>query len=142
MPLACSKIYSLECIFLEKHPYKCFSFGVVAFPASLERYLKLPLFKRIMTSGRLKSRTFTRKQVRVASRGTITRYVRRKVGKAQCAECGDVLKGMTQRFPGKMQNTPKSKKRPSRPFGGVLCSSCMRKKITDKFRNILSLSSK
>ncbi|MEK6886859.1 MAG: 50S ribosomal protein L34e [Nanoarchaeota archaeon] len=95
-----------------------------------------------MVSGRLKSRTFTRKQVRILSGKTITRYNRRKPGKAQCADCGDYLKGMTQRFPGKMQNTAKSKKRPSRPYGGVLCSGCMRKKIVGRFRNILSLSSK
>ncbi|HIH39926.1 TPA: 50S ribosomal protein L34e [Candidatus Woesearchaeota archaeon] len=95
-----------------------------------------------MVSGRRKSRTFTRKQVHLAGGKTITRYNRRKPGKSQCADCGDYLKGMSQRFPGKMQNTAISKKRPSRPFGGVLCSTCMRKKIVGKFRNILSLSSK
>jgi len=94
-----------------------------------------------MVEGRRKSRTFRRKQVRVSSGKTVTHYCRRKPAKAQCSGCGDYLKGMTNNFPNKMRGS-KSKKSPSRPFGGVLCSSCMRNKIVDKFRNISSLSSK
>ncbi len=95
-----------------------------------------------MVSGKQKSRTFTRKHVRVASGKTVLHYGRRKPRKSCCADCGDSLKGTLQGFPGKMQNSSKSKKRPSRPFGGVLCSGCMRKRIIGKYRNILSLSLK
>lgn len=95
-----------------------------------------------MVEGRRKSRTFRRKQVRVSSGKTITHYYRRKPAKAQCAGCGDYLKGTAKDFPNKIRSMARTKKRPSRPFGGVLCSSCMRSKIVNKYRNAFSLSSK
>ena len=54
---------------------------------------------------------------------------KRKPSKAICAKCGTVLKGVANERPHKMQNMPKTKKRPERPFGGVLCSKCTRLKI-------------
>ncbi len=90
--------------------------------------------------GRLKSRTFRRVKTRIPS-GTVTHYVRRKPAKAQCGNCGIFLHGVARARPGKLQNMPKSQKRPSRPYGGVLCSRCSRRVIVDKIRGMLSLSS-
>ncbi|MBI4983390.1 50S ribosomal protein L34e, partial [Candidatus Woesearchaeota archaeon] len=33
-----------------------------------------------------------------------------------------------------MQNMPKTKKRPQRPYGGVLCSACTRKLLQQRAR--------
>jgi len=61
-------------------------------------------------------------------------YRKRKPSKAVCTSCGTVLKGVANQRPHKMQNMPKSKKRPERPFGGVLCSKCTRQKIIKQAR--------
>jgi large subunit ribosomal protein L34e len=59
---------------------------------------------------------------------------KRKPSKAVCSNCKTELKGVANERPHKMQNIPKSKKRPERPFGGVLCSKCTRQKILKKSR--------
>jgi large subunit ribosomal protein L34e len=61
-------------------------------------------------------------------------YKRRKPDKAICAECGKILAGVPRELPSKMRNLPKTKKRPERPYGGVLCSACTRRKIIAKAR--------
>ena len=61
-------------------------------------------------------------------------YRKRKPSKAKCGRCGAVLKGVPRERPFKMQNMPKTKKRPERPYGGVLCSRCMRDTIIKKAR--------
>ncbi|RMF07123.1 50S ribosomal protein L34e [Candidatus Woesearchaeota archaeon] len=62
------------------------------------------------------------------------RRVARKPEAAKCAECGKPLKGVPRELPSKMRNLPKTAKRPERPFGGYLCSSCMRKLMVKKAR--------
>ena len=82
-----------------------------------------------MVAGKHKSRTYRRvKKVTPGGRNVI-HYEKRKPSKAHCAECGAVLPGVASERPYKMQNMPKTAKRPERPFGGVLCSKCARKKI-------------
>jgi len=89
-----------------------------------------------MVEGRKKSRTFRR--VFKKTPGGITKkyYLKRKPAKAQCAGCRQNLKGVPRERPFKMQNMPKTKKRPDRPYGGVLCSRCMRKKIIEQIRKV------
>jgi large subunit ribosomal protein L34e len=53
----------------------------------------------------------------------------RKPSNAKCGVCGAILSGVPRERPYKMQKLPKTKKRPERPFGGVLCSACSRRKI-------------
>ena len=43
--------------------------------------------------------------------------------------CGKELKGIPREIPGKIAKLSKTQRRPSRPYGGVLCSQCMRKTI-------------
>jgi len=62
-------------------------------------------------------------------------YKKRKPSKAVCGKCGAVLKGVPRERPYKMQNMPKTSKRPERPFGGVLCTKCMRIKMAKKARS-------
>ena len=81
----------------------------------------------------LRNKTFRKVKVKVPS-GVTTQYKRRKPAKAKCSDCGKVLAGVPNEIPSKMQNMPKTTKRPERPFGGKLCSRCMRIKMKEKAR--------
>jgi large subunit ribosomal protein L34e len=65
---------------------------------------------------------------------TVKQYKKRKPSKATCAICGKILIGVPRERPYKMQRMQKSKKRPERPYGGVLCSACTRRKIIAQAR--------
>lgn len=80
-----------------------------------------------------RSRTFRRVFVKTPTK-TVVHYRKRKPSKAKCANCGVVLAGVARERPRKMQNMPKTKKRPERPFGGVLCSKCARFEIIKRVR--------
>jgi len=82
-----------------------------------------------MRPSKQKSRTFRRIFKKISGNKTTMHYKKRKPSKARCANCGAVLKGVLREIPTKMKNIPKTKKRPSRPFGGILCSKCTREKI-------------
>ncbi len=82
----------------------------------------------------LRSRSVKRVKVRTPGGKTVTHYRSKKTGKPQCADCGKVLPGVPRESRAKMRNMPKTAKRPERPFGGVLCSPCSRKKIIAEVR--------
>jgi large subunit ribosomal protein L34e len=82
----------------------------------------------MVAPNKTKSRTYRRIHVTTPGGNKILHYKRRKPKAAHCA-CGAVLKGVPRELPTFMQNMPKTQKRPDRPFGGVLCTRCMRKKI-------------
>ncbi len=63
-----------------------------------------------------------------------THYKERKPKKAKCGMCGKELKGVPRERPSKLSKIPKTQRRPERKFGGVLCSSCSRKKILAEAR--------
>ena len=67
------------------------------------------------------------------SRTTI-HFKKKKPGKAKCAVCHKVLQGTVRERPYKMKKIPKTKKRPTRPYGGYLCSKCTRKLIVKEAR--------
>ena len=81
-----------------------------------------------------RNRTFRSIPVKV-SKGVTIHYRKRNPAKAQCAECGKELHGVPHVTPGVMRNMPKTKKRPERPYGGVLCSACMREMMLSKARS-------
>lgn len=87
-----------------------------------------------MASGRFKSRTFRRVKVRVPGNRTAMHYRKRAPGQMKCARCKGTLKGVPRLRPYRIQNIPKSQKRPERPFGGVLCSKCSRLQIKEKLK--------
>lgn len=87
-----------------------------------------------MVSGKHKSRSMRRVFRRTPGGDTVKVYKKRKPSKAKCAGCGKVLIGVPRERPYKMQNMPKTAKRPERPYGGVLCSACSRKKIIEKIK--------
>ena len=84
-----------------------------------------------MKSERSRKRRILKKKV---PSGVKIVYKRRKPSKAKCSECGAELKGVPREIPSKLNKLPKSRRRPERPYGGVLCSKCMRKKIIEGVR--------
>ena len=80
-----------------------------------------------------KTRTFRKVSVKLASR-VATHFRKRNPSPAKCGECGKKLQGVPRAKPCKMQNMPKTSKRPERPYGGVLCSKCMREVMIAKAR--------
>ena len=83
-----------------------------------------------MPAPRYRSRTFRRVAKKVASR-VVRHYDRRKPKNAKCSKCGYMLHGVPRELPYKMRLMAKTKKRPERPFGGIMCSSCSRMAIID-----------
>jgi large subunit ribosomal protein L34e len=89
-----------------------------------------------MPSGRHKSNTFRKVFVKTPGSKTVLHYRRRKPSKAKCAQCKKLLQGVPREIPTKMANMPKSQKRPERPYGGTLCSSCTRKLFKQSTRHV------
>jgi len=48
---------------------------------------------------------------------------------ASCAGCGAILPAVPAKTALEMARIPKTKKRPQRPYGGKLCSTCSRENI-------------
>jgi len=83
---------------------------------------------------RLRSRSL-RKIFRKVPGGRVSiQYKKRKPKAAKCSNCRAVLKGVPRERPFKMRSMAKTKKRPERPYGGILCSRCMRQTIIGKIR--------
>ncbi len=87
-----------------------------------------------MVEGKKRSRTFRRVYVRTPGGRNIVHYRIRKPSRAHCSNCGTVLHGMKAMAPRAMHSMPKTEKRPERPYGGMLCSQCMRREIIQKAR--------
>ena len=87
-----------------------------------------------MPQPRFRSRTMRRVYVKTPGGKINLHHRKRKQSKLTCHECGKVLPG-TKNFTSNTKNKlSKSEKRPERPYGGVLCSSCTRKLIVKKAR--------
>jgi len=82
-----------------------------------------------------RSRSLRRLQIKVPGGRTVMHYRKRKPKNARCGNCGATLKGIAREMPLKMRTLPKTKKRPERPYGGNLCSSCMRSLIVERIRS-------
>jgi large subunit ribosomal protein L34e len=88
-----------------------------------------------MPAGRHKSRTLRRVKVKTPGAENKVSYRERKPKKAVCGKCGAILSGVPRERPTKMQNMPKTVKRPERPYGGVLCARCTRAMMVEKARS-------
>ncbi|MFH1506665.1 MAG: 50S ribosomal protein L34e [archaeon] len=87
-----------------------------------------------MPSGKHKSRSLRRVQIRMPGGNTVQKYRQRAPGKAICAGCGAQLHGIPRTKPSKAKHVPKTKKTNARPFGGNLCSKCTRAKIKSQIQ--------
>ncbi|MCE4627808.1 MAG: 50S ribosomal protein L34e [Desulfurococcales archaeon] len=73
----------------------------------------------------LRSRSRRRVKVRTPGGRQVTHYEKRKPGPARCARCGRPLAGVPRLRPNRLRRMSKTAKRPERPYGGVLCPSCL-----------------
>jgi len=87
-----------------------------------------------MPKPRYRSRSLRRVKKKMPGGKTRQVYEKRKPGVARCSQCNIELKGIPRLRPFKAQNTPKSKKRPERAFGGFLCATCLRQKLKEEAR--------
>jgi|GEM_PF-67491 len=87
-----------------------------------------------MVQGKFKSGRLRKRKVTVPGGRTVTRYLERKPKQAHCAETGAPLHGIPRRHAIDAKNASKTSKRPERPYGGVLASEPMRKKMRSEAR--------
>ena len=87
-----------------------------------------------MPTPRLRSRSLRKVYRKVPGGRVSIHYKKRKPKAATCGSCGAILKGVPRELPFRMRSMAKTKKRPERPYGGVLCSRCMRQSIISKVR--------
>ena len=83
----------------------------------------------------LRSKSLRKVKVKTPGGDTVTHYRKRKPSKAHCGNCGRVLSGVARARQTELKNMAKTKKRPERPYGGNLCSKCMRSLIVEKARS-------
>lgn len=86
-----------------------------------------------MPARKLRSRSLRRVYVKTPGGKTVLHYRRSKPKIGHC-KCGAKLKGVARERPYKMMNMAKTKKRPERPYGGVLCSKCLREFLKENAR--------
>lgn len=79
-----------------------------------------------MPRGMFKSRTFRRIAKTTPGGENKIVYTRRQPSIAHCGRCGAQLHGIPRGTPRQIAKLSKTQKRPERPFGGVLCSSCLK----------------
>jgi large subunit ribosomal protein L34e len=65
----------------------------------------------------------------------VLRYKKKKPSKHVCAECGAILHGVPRGRPYEIKKLSKTKRTPNRPFGGYLCSKCLRKHFKSEARS-------
>lgn len=90
-----------------------------------------------MPRGMHKSGRLRKVFVKTPGAKTKIQYKRRKPARAKCAVYGTPLQAVPRELPAKMANMSKSKKRPERPYGGILSSRAMRELLKHKARTLL-----
>ena len=81
-----------------------------------------------------RTRSLRRVKIRTPGGKLKISYRQRKPSKAKCMICKKQLPGIPREIPVKLKKLSRTQKRPSRPYAGMLCSSCMRRKIIEKAR--------
>ena len=87
-----------------------------------------------MVAGKHKSNSLRKVFKKTPGGKNKVHYVKRKPKAAKCSVTGKVLVGVPRERPSNVRAMPKSRRRPERPYGGVLSSQAMRKKLTIKAR--------
>lgn len=64
----------------------------------------------------------------------VTLYRKKKTAKRHCALCGARLHGIPSTTLSGLRRYAKTKKRPERLFGGVLCGKCVSRVVKEKAR--------
>ncbi len=87
-----------------------------------------------MRPSKQKSRTMRRVYKTTPGGRNKVDYVLRKPKKLRCFNCNNELHGIPRLRPIKLSNLAKTKRRPQRALGGVMCSACSRRAIIEKSR--------
>ncbi len=82
----------------------------------------------------LRSRSLRRVHRRTPGGVHVVHYEKRKPGVARCARCGAPLAGVPRLRPFKLRALAKTRKRPERPYGGVLCPKCLAELLRESVR--------
>jgi len=85
-----------------------------------------------MTRPSQRSRSFIKKRINTPGGRAVLHFVKKKPSHARCGRCMKPLHGVPRGPALEIAKLPKTKKRPDRPYGGYLCSSCTRKSIKEK----------
>jgi len=89
-----------------------------------------------MVKPMLRTRSLKRKRIRTPGNRLVTHFKTEKPGAARCAVCKKPMHGVPRIKSSKMGRLPKSQRRPERPYGGNLCSECMRNLFRKSVREI------
>jgi len=89
-----------------------------------------------MGIARKKSSKFSKVNIRTSS-GNKIKYRLRKTKASRCSKCYTKLSGVLYTTNGNHSRFAKSVKIPNRPFGGNLCSGCMRNNFLEVARNMV-----
>ncbi len=81
-----------------------------------------------------RSRSLRRLQIKVSGGQTRVHYRERKPKLGSCNVTGQTLKGVPRERPNNLKKLSKSKRRPSRPYGGNLSSGAMRSIFKNRAR--------
>ena len=82
----------------------------------------------------LRSRSPRRVYRRTPGGATVVHYEKRRPGPARCARCGRPLGGVPRLRPYQLRGLSRTAKRPERPYGGVLCPSCLAELLREGVR--------
>jgi large subunit ribosomal protein L34e len=80
----------------------------------------------------LRSRTLRRIKKKIPGGASIIHYLKREPSPARCADCKTPLHGVASKSAAKMKRLAKSRKVPSRVFGGNLCPSCVKRVLKER----------
>jgi large subunit ribosomal protein L34e len=69
---------------------------------------------------------------RTPSGRSVIRKGKKRPSYSKCARCGARIHGMPRMKPSELKKLPKSKRVPNRPYGGYLCTKCMRDMLKKK----------
>ena len=79
----------------------------------------------------LRTKSLRRILKKIPGGAFVIHYSNRKPSVAKCAKCKQPLKGVARKTPSKLKRIAGSLRRPSRPYGGNLCSNCTRQTIKE-----------
>lgn len=103
--------------------------------ATADTFINRWLTEQNMPRPMYRSRTFRRVKVKTPGGTVKIHYKKPKNKQAHCAECKRVLPGVARGTKTTVRKAAKSSRRPERPFGGNLCSACMRQELKNRARS-------
>ncbi|MEA3343884.1 MAG: 50S ribosomal protein L34e [archaeon] len=78
------------------------------------------------------TKSVKRKATRTPGGKQVYNYRKKKVKTATCSNCKAKLGGIPRLRQSGINKLPKTKKRPERPYSGVLCAKCLEEAIKEK----------